>query len=425
MTTSKEPERAYVWSWLPGAREPIPAGVLEAIPMPGGGVVITFAYGQSYLANESAIPLYLPELPLRRGRIEPAPDLDVAGVIRDGGPDAWGQRVIMRQLLAVDTRDRDPGDVPILTYLLRSGSDRPGALDFQESPSVYCPRVGDASLEDLLRAADSIQAGDEIAASLIEALIAGSSVGGARPKTTLVDGSRNLIAKFSAPTDSYPVIKAEAAAMKLAELVGLRVAKTELVQVSGRDVLLVERFDREADGARRAFVSALTILGFHELAGRHATYHDLADVIRERFVTRRRTLRELFSRIVFNILVGNTDDHARNHAAFWDGERLDLTPAYDICPQARAGREQAQAMAIATNGARSSQVATCLGAAHHYDLTESDARSIIDGQLFTIAERWDEVADLVGLTDTERRQLWGNQILNPFATYGYEKWPGS
>jgi len=419
MTTSETPERAYVWSWLPGEREPIPTGVLEAIPAPGGHV-ITFAYGQSYLANEKAIPLYLPELPLRRGRIEPAPDLDVAGVIRDGGPDAWGQRVIMRQLMSGDARDRDPGDVPILTYLLRSGSNRSGSLDFQESPSEYFPRVHGAPLEDLMRAADSVQAGEELERHLGEALAAGSSAGGARPKVTLIEESRDLIAKFSSPTDSYPVIKAEAAAMKLAEHVGLQVAKTELVQVSGRDVLLVERFDRGPGGTRRGFVSALTILGLHELAGRHATYHDLADVIRRRFIDRRRTLRELFSRIVFNILVGNTDDHARNHAAFWDGERLDLTPAYDICPQARAGGEQAQAMAIAPDGGRLSQVTTCLAAARHYNLTESDARLIIDRQLLLIAERWDETADLVGLTDVESRELWRNQILNPFATYGYD-----
>ncbi len=418
MTTSDAPDRAYVWSWLPGESEPIPTGVLEAIPAPGGATVITFAYGRSYLAHARALPLYLPELPLRRGRIEPAPDLEIAGVIRDGGPDAWGQRVIMRQFM-VDSRERDPGDVPLLTYLLGSGSNRPGSLDFQESPSEYVPRVHDASLEDLLRAADAVQSGDELAAPLGEALAAGSSAGGARPKATLVDSSRSMIAKFSSMTDSYPVIKAEAAAMMLAGLVGLRVAETELVQVSGRDVLLVDRFDRDSDGTRRSFVSALTILGFHELAGRHATYHDLADVVRERFVARRATLRELFARIVFNILIGNTDDHARNHAAFWDGERLDLTPAYDICPQARTGGEQAQAMAIAPGGARLSQATTCLAAANHYELSERDACSIIDGQIRTITERWGDVADSVGLTSAERGELWGNQVLNPFATYGY------
>ena len=197
------------------------------------------------------------------------------------------------------------------------------------------------------------------------------------------------------------------------------VADTEVVQVAGRDVLLVDRFDRRPDGSRRSFVSALTILGLHEMAGRHATYHDLADVVRRRFVRRRATLRELFARIVFNIIIGNTDDHARNHAAFWDGERLELTPAYDICPQARAGGEQAQAMAIDPDGGRSSQFTTCLGAANHYDLTEAEARLIIDDQIRVVTDRWDEVADDVGLTGPERRELWGNQVLNPFASYGY------
>jgi serine/threonine-protein kinase HipA len=324
----------------------------------------------------------------------------------------------MRQL-ALDTRRRDPGEVPLLAYLLRSGSNRPGALDFQASPTDYVPRLHDAPIEDLLRAADAVQAGDEVDAGLAEALTAGSSAGGARPKVTLVAGPRNVIAKFSTLTDTYPVIKAEAAAMRLAQLVRLDVAQTELTQVAGRDVLLVDRFDRDGRGGRRAFVSALTILGLHEMAGRHATYHNLADVVRQRFVRRKETLRELFGRIVFNIVVGNTDDHARNHAAFWDGERLELTPAYDICPQARTGGEPAQAMAIAPDGGRLSQFATCMRAAGHYDLSESEARQIIDNQIQVVIERWDEVADHVGLTGPERRELWGNQILNPFASYGY------
>ncbi len=418
MTTSDGPDRAYVWSWLPNERDPVPAGVLEALPAPGGGFVITFAYGRSYLANGAATPLYLPELPLGRGRIEPGPGLDVAGVIRDGGPDAWGQRVIMRQL-SLDARTHDPGEVPLLTYLLRSGSNRPGSLDFQASSSDYVPRRHDAPLGDLLKAADAVQEGDELDPHLGDAMAAGSTLGGARPKATLIDGSRNMIAKFSARTDTYPVMKAEAAAMRLARLVGLSVANTELVDVAGRDVLLVDRFDRGTDGTRRSFVSALTILGLHEMAGRHATYHDLADVVRHRFVRRKATLRELFARIVFNIAVGNTDDHARNHAAFWDGERLELTPAYDICPQARAGGEQAQAMAIDPDGSRLSQFATCLGAARHYDLSETEARSIIDAQIRIITQHWDEVADDVGLTGPERRELWGNQVLNPFASYRY------
>ena len=140
-----------------------------------------------------------------------------------------------------------------------------------------------------------------------------------------VDG-RQVIAKFSALTDTYPVMKAEAVAMDLARCVGLEVASTELVEVGNRDVLLVDRFDRSNDGGRRSFVSTLTILGLSEMMGRYATYHDLADRIRVRLVRRQATLRELFARIVFNVCVSNTDDHARNHAAFWDGRAPHADP---------------------------------------------------------------------------------------------------
>lgn len=409
---------AYVWTWLPGATDPVPAGKLERH---AGSDVLTFAYGQSYLARPDALALYSPELPLRRGRQEPLASLDVAGVIRDAGPDAWGQRVIMRRRLGKrDLRGEDPGNVPLLDYLLESGSDRPGILDFQASPEIYVPRTHDASLAQLQQGAADVERGAPISQELLAALEAGSSAGGARPKATVVQGNRYLIAKFSSITDVYPVIQAEAVAMDLARRVGIDVAGTELVQVAGRDVLLVERFDRGPGGTRRAFVSALTIAMESEMNARYVTYTGLADALRTRSMARGRSLRELFSRIVFNILVGNTDDHARNHAAFFDGEgRLELTPAYDICPQSRTGEEAAQAMVFGPDGERLAQVAACLRVAGYYDLSEREAREIIDGQLHIIRTHWHEAADLARLTTAERDQLWGRQILNAFATYGY------
>jgi serine/threonine-protein kinase HipA len=416
-TMPSDLDHAYVWTWRPDQTEPVVAGIVEAIPA-ADGHVLTFAYGQSYVERD-APALYLPELPVRRGRQEPPAGLSVAGVIRDAAPDAWGQRVIMRRLLGRDLRDRDPVDVPLLTYLLESGSDRPGALDFQTSPDTYVPRTHHATLGQLLTAADGVQSGAPVRDDLLDALEAGSSAGGARPKATLADGDRYLIAKFSTVTDSYPVMKAEAVAMDLARLAGLDAAPTELVTVDGRDVLLVERFDRGPGGTRRQFVSALTVLGLPELLGRYATYHDLADQLRSRCPHRAAGLRELFGRIVFNILVGNTDDHARNHAMFNDGHQLELTPAYDICPQPRVGEETAQAMAIGADGDRRSQVATCVAAAHVYELDEGDARDIIDQQLTVIHDQWADAADRARLTAAERRWLWGRQIVNPYATYGY------
>jgi serine/threonine-protein kinase HipA len=412
---AKRGREAYVWVWLPGATEPVVAGRLEA-----RGTVVCFNYGRSYLERSDAVPLYEPELPLRRGRIDPPDGLTIASSIRDAGPDAWGQRVILAKLSGgrLDPTS-DPGSVDQLTYLLESGSDRIGALDFQQRSDVYVPRLETASLAELQGATESLERGEPLPPAIAEALLHGSSIGGARPKVLLNDGPRKLIAKLSSTTDTYPVVKAEGVAMELARRAGLDVAGTELTSSAGRDALLVERFDRTAEGGRRLLVSALTLFGLDEMNARYATYPELADLIRARFTDPADTLRELFTRIVFNICIGNIDDHARNHAAFWDGTRLTLTPAYDLCPQPHSGEEAAQAMAIGRDGAQASQLRICLDAAADYHLDATKARAIIDKVVDVIESEWDAAADTARLTALERQQLWHRQILDPFAFYGY------
>lgn len=412
--TSDAPRGAYVWTWLPGADEPVVAGRLEA-----SGGIVDFNYGRSYLARPEALPLYLPELPLRTGRQSPLPGLSAPGCIADAGPDAWGQRFVMNRLLGPGAEERDPAVLDFLTYLLESGSDRIGALDFQPSAEDYRERgVGTAPLDELMEAAARVEEGVPLPPGLDAALLHGSSVGGARPKATLRDGDRHMIAKFSSASDPYPVVKGEFAAMELARRAGVEVAGVELVEVLGKDVLLVDRFDRPGGGRRRAVVSALTILELDPMMARYASYADLAHVIRKRFTDARRTLRELFARIVFNVLVGNTDDHARNHAAFWDGEWLTLTPAFDICPQPRGGGEASQAMAIGPGGFRLSQVAGCLDAAPAYLLSPEEARDIAARQAETIEAEWSDVCELARMTEIDRRFFWRRQFLNPYALEG-------
>lgn len=413
--SSEPPQEAFVWIWLPGAAEPVVAGRLEV-----AGDLVDFNYGRSYLARPDAIPIFEPELPLEAGRIPPPAGMAVAGCVADAGPDAWGQRVVMNRLLGAAGRDADPADLSPLTYLLESGSDRSGALDFQASPRVYAPREnGSADLAELMSAADRVEAGVPLAPALADALLAGSSIGGARPKAALQDGERSLIAKFSATDDRYPVVKGEFVAMRLARAAGVEAADTELRQVIGRDVLLVDRFDRPGGGRRRAMVSALTILGLGEMMGRYASYADLAEVILERFSDAIPALRELFGRMTFNVLVGNTDDHARNHSAFWDGRELTLTPAYDICPQLRSGGEASQAMAIRRDGFRLSQVAGCIEAAPAFRLTTAEAREIVDHQIASIESNWGEICDLAELSEVDRAYFWRRQFLNPYSLEGY------
>jgi serine/threonine-protein kinase HipA len=409
---TSEPQRVFVWVWLPGATEPVVAGRLDPV-----GPIVNFTYGRSYLERGNAIPLYLPELPLEPGQISPLVG-EIPGCIADAGPDAWGQRVILNRLIG--RAEAETTDLGPLTYLIESGSDRIGALDFQVSASEYVPRAMDhATIDELAESAERVEKEVPLSPELDQALLHGSSVGGARPKALLGDGEATLIAKFSSTTDTYPVVKGEFLAMELARRAGLEVAPVRLTKAHGRDALLVERFDRPGGGRRRAMVSALTMLGLDEAGARYASYADLADLVRARFTDPRHTLRELFSRIVFNILCSNNDDHPRNHAAFWDGEALTLTPAYDVCPQLRSGGETAQIMAIGRDGWRMSQVAGCVERASIYLLSAAEAREIVDHQIETIEGQWDEVCDLAELAEGARAAFWRRQFLNPYATEGY------
>ena len=406
---------AYVWIWLPGATQPVVAGRVYVESSPA---TLAFNYGQSYLERKDAIPLYLPELPLKSGALPPLNGLSMPSCIRDAAPDAWGRRVILNRKFGVKGTELDRTDLSELTFLLESGSDRIGALDFQASPTDYVPRCAQsASLEELLQSAERVEKGIPLTPELDQAPHHGSSIGGARPKALIEDGKKKYVAKFSASNDLYSVVKAEFIAMRLAALAGLKVAPVSLARASGKDVLLVERFDRthtQTKWTRKAMVSALTLLALDEMMARYASYQDLAERVRQRFTDAQDTLHELFGRIVFNILCGNTDDHARNHAAFWDGRMLTLTPAYDICPQARAGQEASQGMLIDGND-NMSRLSTCLNAAHHFLLSKKQAIEIIEMQTRTIAAYWSEVCAEASLSEVDRNLFWGRQFLNPYA----------
>ncbi|MEQ8691759.1 MAG: HipA domain-containing protein, partial [Pseudomonadales bacterium] len=259
--------------------------------------------------------------------------------------------------------------------------------------------------------------------ALALALQHGTAVGGARPKALINSNNRAYIAKFSSSTDTYNVVKAEFIAMRLARTTGLDVASVELAQAMQKDVLLVERFDRLPSGdgwKRRGLLSALTLLGLHELSAAHASYADLAELIRQRFSAPKETLVELFERLTWNILVGNTDDHARNHAAFWDGSTLSLAPAYDVCPQTRTGYEASQGMLIHQT-VRRSQLAHCVESANDYLLHRDDALALIGDQIRTLRERWDAVCREADLPIVDKSLLWRRQFLNPLAIEGLEE----
>ena len=207
MTSSTERE-AFVWIWLPDETEPVVAGRLEA---ENGNIL--FNYGTSYLErigdSKRAIAIYEPELPLTAGALPLLEGLNMPGCIRDAAPDAWRRRVIINKKLVLKGASTDTAELDELTYLLESGSDRIGALDFQRSPTLYEPRAANnVSMEELAESVERVEKGVPLTPELDQALFHGSSIGGARPKALIQDQGKKYVAKFSSSTDIYSVVKA-------------------------------------------------------------------------------------------------------------------------------------------------------------------------------------------------------------------------
>ncbi len=406
---------AYVWIWLPGEINPVVAGKLTR-----EGKTLVFNYGQSYLERTNKISIYEPELPLKSGLLPLRGNLTMPGCIRDGSPDAWGRRVLVNKKFGAIRSAIDQYQLDELTFLLESGSDRIGALDFQLSPKDYQPRIAqNADIRELIESAERVEKGIPLTQALDQALFHGSPIGGARPKALIEDTVENkkYIAKFSSTSDVYSVIKAEFIAMKFAKLAGIDVANVKIERSSKKDVLLIQRFDREftVNGwLRKNMISALTILEYDEMEARYASYETLAEKIRHNFYQASKTLLELYKRLIVNILVGNNDDHARNHAAFWDGKMLKLTPAYDICPQPRTGGVSSQAMLIYKNK-NASQLKECIAAAPQFMLSRHDAILIVEEIAEILVANWKSLCDESELSKIDQNLFKSNQFFNRFA----------
>ncbi|WP_159613442.1 type II toxin-antitoxin system HipA family toxin [Glutamicibacter sp. JC586] len=407
----------YVWVWLPNTTVPVPAGRLRE----GAEGQLSFDYGRRYLQRSNAVSL-APTLPLSDQTFGPTGSMGIPGAIRDASPDAWGRRVVQYQVTGDRGNQSDTGDLEESTYLLNSGSNRFGAIDFQRSATDYVPRnVGAAPLETLMNAADIVEAGDDLPFELERALLSGTAMGGARPKSIIVDDGREYIAKFTASNDHFPVVGAEAASMFLAEKAGLNVALTRVEKVLGRTVLLVERFDRTDEGGRILAMSALTLTGLDELQARSGSYVDFLDALRNNGAPAG-TASELFARVAFNMMISNSDDHLRNHAALWNGVRAALSPAYDLSPMRRSGETASQAIAYDRNGTKRNNLSDLISVCSLYDLTKNEANTIVARIEDVIREYWTEAADFGKLTNADKRLLWGRQFLNPGTLYGFQSW---
>ena len=379
--------QGYVFTYLPETAQAVPAGELSLLEEGRETVGSLFGYGARYLKRANAIPIDPVSLPLSslsgdQALYEPRGGSPLFGAVRDAAPDFWGRRVIESSLKV------PPDSLPESAYLVNAGSHRFGALDFRSSredgeSAGALPPISE--LGYLLEAADRVQEGLPVPAHL-QMLFQVASLGGARPKALVFHKGKQFLAKFQSKGDAFNVPMVERACLELARECGLNVPETDLLSLpDGRDVMLIERFDRttlpNGQFGRKHCVSALTMLGKVEQESLSASYGEIAHAISvngvDDFVHKDRT--ELYARVAFNILVSNDDDHLRNHAFVWDpeGKAWRLSPLYDVVPHPQVGQERRLHLSLGPQG-RTATLTNLLEAHDSFGLLKPDAARVID-----------------------------------------------
>jgi len=391
-------DRAFVFGYLPSATRPELVGQVIVLETGNAGFC-RFKYAPSWLADPKAFPLDPELLPLDTHEFESQPGWEVFSALRDAGPDHWGRKVIERRLGRVGLTE--------LEFLLAASEQRVGALGFSTERS---PRQAKASvppahrLADLMQAAAHLERDEPIASDLLALLGEGSgTLGGMRPKATVEQGGELWVAKFPAKDDRHAITRWEHATLALAGRCGIRVPRHALVEVGSRAVLMTLRFDRDrrADGfARGHLLSGLTMLGLHERDYGAGGYADLAAWLRRHGAMPRGDARELFQRMVFNVVVGNSDDHLRNHAAMDFGDGFRLSPAFDLVPQPASGTGRRQAIGVGDLG-REATLENALTQAGQFGLDEKEAATLVRTLRTTIARSWRKAFVASGVMGTE------------------------
>ena len=324
-----------VWLTLP-ASEVIKAGEL-AIDDPDdrGALKGQFRYIPEYLENPKAFPLDPLHLPLSADTIDAdRPHAGVHGVFEDSLPDDWGRRLLVRRYKLGRKDQRIP-------QLLRlSGNQGLGALSYLEEgrPDLKTTGVPLRHLQELALLAERFEQDGAVDDDELSMLFqAGSSPGGARPKALIKDESGAYLAKFASARDQLDVVSLEAAVMELARKADIETADSRLLALGSRKCLLVKRFDINEAGGRNHLVSMQSLLkadGYY-----YAGYRDMAEVIRHVSALPARDLHKLYRQMVFNAMIGNTDDHLKNFLMLHDDEGWRLSPAFDLVPNIGFNRE--------------------------------------------------------------------------------------
>ena len=380
----------------------------------------TFEYDRSWLARPERFFLE-PALTLGPGPFHTTADRALFGAIGDSAPDRWGRALMRRAERRRAERDHaTPRTLTEVDYLLMVDDEaRQGALRFTEKegdpflaeyapnripPLVDLPRLLSAA-EHVMNDADPARrpfvsvARDQTTDDDLRLLLApGSSLGGARPKASVRDRDGRLaIAKFPNPGDEIDVVRWEVVALTLAAKAGIAAPVWRLENAAGKSVLLLRRFDR-VPGARIPFLSAMSMLGAKDNEPR--SYLEFVDILRQHGGAARDDMRELWRRIVFSVLISNTDDHLRNHGFLWTGPAgWRLSPVYDLNPVPVDIKPRILATAIDLDSGTAS-LELALDVAGYFELSPAEARKIA-AQVGQAVAGWRRAAKKAGAGGAE------------------------
>ena len=370
---------------------------------------IGFSYTDTWLEDPDRFALQ-PGLVLAPGTYAPPTGRPVFGAIGDSAPDTWGRTLLRRAERRAASREGRPVRTLWELDFLMGVADvaRTGALRFRyeggdrfEAPAPDgVPSI--VHVRRLLGASDRTLRMTESAEDLRLLLAPGSSLGGARPKASVVDSNGVLsIAKFPKEHDEYPLERWEAVALRLAERAHIAAASARVMDVDGRIALIVRRFDRA--GERRVpYLSAMAMLDRAD--GERASYLEIADAIARYGARADADRRELYRRLAFNVLVSNVDDHLRNHGFLWEGrEGWRLSPAFDLNPTPVDVRERTLTTSIDLEDG-TCDLGLVLDVAPYFGLGGQEARSLIR----SVAEgvgAWRTVARSLGAGRSEIERM--------------------
>ena len=366
----------------------------------------SFEYEQSWLRHPECFALE-PALQLTQGSFHSAEESKVFGAFGDSAPDRWG-RMLMRRAESLNARleNRPTKTLTEIDYLLGVNDEtRQGALRFSypdESNHYLSPSSKSAippliAIPKLLAACERWQ-DDESDEDLKLLLTPGSSLGGARPKASIRDKDKSLaIAKFPQKNDETNVVLWEAVALTLAKSAGIPVPKSRIIASNQQAILLLTRFDRHK-GQRIPFLSAMSMLGAKNNDQR--SYLEIAYAIEQEGASPTEDLRQLWRRIIFNIMISNTDDHLRNHGFLYEQSKgWRLSPAYDLNPVATGMQVPSLSTAISFEDA-SALLENAMAVSDYFRLTPAQANAIVK-EASDAVKSWRDVAKQFGLSKRE------------------------